>query len=131
MLSRRCFVALALSAGFALILASCGGSPAPTLTGIAVQPHSILTWPDQLFTVVGLYSDHSTGPLKAQVNWSNDASWVRLDVQGNSTLQVDAVCLYPAPLTGFVLPQPEPATITTTATINGQAFSSSGTLYCH
>ena len=113
-------------------LANCGGSPTPTLTSIAVQPHSILSWPDQLFTVVGLYSDHSTRPLEAQVNWTNDAWWVRIDVvAGSSTAQANAVCLAPAPVNGLVLPQPSPATITATATVHGQTFSSSGTLYCH
>lgn len=121
-----------LLAGLSVLFASCGGSPAPTLTGIAVQPHSILAWPSQVFTAVGVYSDGSTGALNTQVTWSEDAYWVRIDVVGgSSTLQADAVCLSPAPLTGSVLPQPAPATITATATINGKTFSAMGTLYCH
>jgi hypothetical protein len=132
MVSVRYFVVLGIISGFAVTLASCGGSPAPTLTGIAVKPHSILTWPNQLFTVVGLYSDHSTGPLNAQVTWENDAWWVRIDVlAGSSTLQADAVCLAPAPVSGLMLPQPAPATIKATAVGNGQTFTSTATLYCH
>ena len=132
MAAHRYLVAAALSFGLTVLLASCGGSPTPTLTGIAVQPHSILTWPDQLFTAVGVYSDHSTGPLKAQVIWGNDAWWVRIDeLSGGTNTQINVVCLSPAPLSGELLPQPEPANITATATLNGQTFSSSATLYCH
>jgi hypothetical protein len=115
-----------------LVLAGCGGSPAPTLTGIAVQPKSILSWPDQVFTAVGVYSDSSTGSLNAQVTWSDDAAWVRMDaIGGTATQQADAVCLAPAPVSGGMIPEPAPATITATATVKGTTFSATATLYCH
>src|SRR5512146_371505 len=67
-----------LFAGVSVLLAGCGGSATPslTLTGIAVQPKSILAWPDHVFTAVGVYSDGSTGALNAQVSWSDDVYWV-------------------------------------------------------
>lgn len=122
-----------LFAGVSVMLAGCGGSPTPTLTltGIAVQPRSILAWPDHVFTAVGVYSDGSTGALNAQVSWSDDVYWVRMDAAGTSTTQADAVCTAPAPVSGGLMPQPSPATITATATVNGRTFSASGTLYCH
>lgn len=85
-----------------------------------------------MFTAVGLYSDHSTGTLHAQVSWTQDAYWVRLDVvAGAWAPQVSAVCLAPAPLQGSILPQPAPANITATATVAGQTFTDTGILYCH
>lgn len=118
---------LLLVAGLSLMLASCGGGSTPTLIAVRVTPRSI-TAMAQRFTAVADYDDNSSRTVNAQVNWSNDAYWVRTEVVDGGN--VDATCVSPAPMTGPILNLPAPAKITATVTVNGKTFSDWGTLYC-
>ena len=102
--------------------------PAPTVTGIAVQPSIASVYSSDAppknqvtFAAYISYSDgtQSTNPL-SNVTWTYDgASWVSL--KGNT-----ATCLQPAPVVLF----PFVSTISATAQVSGTPYTVNAALTC-
>jgi hypothetical protein len=102
--------------------------PAPTVTGIAVQPSVASAYSADAppknqvsFAAYIAYSDGSQGPSPlSNVTWTFDfASWVSL--KGNT-----ATCLQPAPVVIF----PFVSNITAKAQVNGTPYTVNAALTC-
>jgi hypothetical protein len=118
-----------MSVGLILIciVTACGGTHmSAKVIGIFVSLGSAVAYANAaqnqiVFKVVVGYSDGRNVPLTSGVQWQVQGSWVGFDA-------ATATCEYPAPQGAFNIP--EPATITATATVDGQTFKDTAILDC-
>jgi hypothetical protein len=111
------------------IVTACGGTHmSAKVIGIFVSPLSAVAYSNSaenqiVYKVVVGYSDGRDVPLTSGVQWQVQGSWVGFD-----SATATATCEYPAPQGPFNIP--ESATITATATVDGQTFKDKAILDC-
>lgn len=113
------------------VAGACGGgnSMSAKPVGIFIHPRSATAYSNSAedhvaYTVVVGYIGGKDVPLTSGVQWERlTGAWVSFDLASAT-----ATCREPAPPDTFLYPQA--ATISATATVEGQTFSDITTLYC-